>query len=102
MVENRLKTADDVTWLDVDIGGIICEPGNACKRRTGDWRSQRPVVDKDNCIKCGMCWLHCPEGAVMLLEDGYFEPNLYSCKGCGICAQVCPKKAISLKEEEEI
>ncbi len=102
MTEKKLKTANDVTWLDVEIGGIISEPGNAANRRTGDWRTQRPIVDKEKCNQCGMCWLHCPDAAITPLEDGYFEANLFSCKGCGICAQVCPKKAITLKEEEEI
>jgi phenylglyoxylate dehydrogenase delta subunit len=26
----------------------------------GDWRSMRPVVDRDKCVKCAVCWLYCP------------------------------------------
>ena len=28
------------------------------------WRVQRPVVDGVKCIKCRVCWVYCPEGAI--------------------------------------
>ncbi|MEA3253620.1 MAG: 4Fe-4S binding protein [Chloroflexota bacterium] len=102
MAERKLKTNDDLTWRDIETGAVITEAGNASARRTGDWRAERPVVDKEKCIKCGLCWLHCPDAAMKHLEDGYYEPDLYYCKGCGICAQICPRKAITMIEEEEI
>ena len=27
---------------------------------TGDWRTQRPVLDQETCIACGTCLLYCP------------------------------------------
>ena len=93
--------ADELTWKDMEVGNIVTEPGSTSFRRTGDWRSQRPVLDKEKCNKCGLCWLYCPEPALKPLEDGYYENDLFYCKGCGTCAKVCPREAITMIEEEE-
>ena len=95
------KREDEITWKDVEIGAIVTEPGNASQYRTGDWRSQKPVVDKEKCNKCTLCYVFCPEGCIERDAEGYFEANLFYCKGCGICATECPKKAIAMVEEEE-
>lgn len=98
----RVKKAEtELTWKDIEPGGIVTEPGSARQYRTGDWRLQRPVVDKDLCIKCGMCFMFYPEGCIKQTEEGYFEADLFYCKGCGICAEECPKKAIKMQEEKE-
>jgi pyruvate ferredoxin oxidoreductase delta subunit len=96
-----VKSEKDVTWKDVDIGAIVTEPGSASQYETGGWRSQRPVVDFDKCIKCAMCYIFCPEGCIHPDEGGYYTADLYYCKGCGICAMECPKDAITMIEEEE-
>lgn len=101
MTEKRLKTGFDFTWKDIEVGNIVKEPGSAALRRTGDWRSQRPIMDKEKCNKCGLCWLYCPDAAIKPLEGGYYEHNLYYCKGCGNCARVCARQAITIVEEEE-
>lgn len=93
------KSETELTWKDIEPGAIVTEPGSARQYRTGDWRSQRPVVDKDLCIKCGMCFLFCPEGCIKQTEEGYFEADPYYCKGCGICAEECPRKAIKMEED---
>lgn len=51
------------------------------------------------CMECGLCWLYCPEGCIILNEDGFFEPDYDYCKGCGICAEVCPLGAIKMEVE---
>ena len=101
MTGKRLKTGSDFTWRDMEVGNIVTEAGNAALRRTGDWRSQKPIMDKERCNKCGLCWLYCPDAAIKLLEDGYYEIDPFYCKGCGICATVCAKEAITMIEEEE-
>jgi pyruvate ferredoxin oxidoreductase delta subunit len=102
MAKKKLKAGTDFSWRDMEVGNIITEAGNAASRKTGDWRSDRPVVDKKKCDKCGLCWLYCPDAAMKVLKDGYYQPDLFYCKGCGICASVCPRKAITMKEEEEV
>lgn len=64
----------------------------------GDWRSLRPVVDRDKCVKCATCWIYCP---VQCVEEkaAWFDFNLAICKGCGICARECPQNAIRMVEE---
>lgn len=66
---------------------------------TGEWRSQRPVIDPGKCNLCGLCWMYCPDMAIGAEEDCFAIVDKY-CKGCGICAQECPQGAISLIVEE--
>jgi 2-oxoacid:acceptor oxidoreductase delta subunit (pyruvate/2-ketoisovalerate family) len=66
---------------------------------TGDWRSKRPVVDKDKCIFCGFCAIYCPIQVMEMQDDSWISPNLDFCKGCGICARECPKNAIAMMPE---
>ncbi len=95
------KPENEITWKDLEIGLIVTEPGSASQYKTGDWRSQSPIIDKDKCNKCTLCYIFCPEGCIERDADGYFEANLFYCKGCGICATECQRKAITMVEEEE-
>ena len=65
---------------------------------TGYWRVIRPVVDKEKCKRCTICWKFCPDGAIVLV-DGVPEIDLNYCKGCGICAHECPSKCITMVQE---
>ena len=49
--------AKQLTWRELEVGNIVLEAGNASFRKTGDWRTERPVTDKEKCNKCGLCWL---------------------------------------------
>ncbi|HRR42375.1 MAG TPA: 4Fe-4S binding protein [Syntrophales bacterium] len=88
-------------WYEVNPGCIVFVPGNAREYKTGTWRSQRPLWDNKKCIKCGICYIFCPEGCVRETEDGYFAADLDYCKGCGICAHECWPGAITMQEEGE-
>jgi pyruvate ferredoxin oxidoreductase delta subunit len=84
---------------------VIQEPGNSIVFKTGTWRSSEPVLNKDNCIDCLLCWLYCPDIAIFV-RDGKMEGfDLDYCKGCGICALECPGKkgvkAIHMRKEEK-
>ena len=66
--------------------------------RTGEWRSQRPERDPEKCTNCGLCWMFCPDNAV-LPEGDSFQICYTYCKGCGICARECPMGAITIVKE---
>ncbi len=94
------KPVEKITWKELLPGCVVDEPGNASEYLTGDWRSALPVIDYEACIRCGVCWLFCPEASMNRKEDRYPEVNLDYCKGCGICATECPAEAISMGEED--
>jgi pyruvate ferredoxin oxidoreductase delta subunit len=87
------------SWRELPTGCVVFEPGSASEYHTGSWRSQRPVWNNQKCIKCGICYVFCPEGCVQQGEDGFFMADMDYCKGCGICAHECWPRAIAMVEE---
>ena len=70
---------------------------------TGSWRTERPQVDFDHCVKCGTCAMYCPAN-VITIDKGAAKCVSFMwayCKGCGICANECPKSCITMVEEKE-
>jgi len=65
--------------------------------KNDDWRFERPVWDTQKCVRCGICYLSCPDGAIFQNKDGYYEADLTYCKGCGLCIQQCVTDSISLE-----
>lgn len=80
---------------------LIGKPGSSLANKTGTWRIYFPVVDKNKCTACNICYLSCPDGCISGNKIKKYECNLDYCKGCGICANVCPGKAIIMREEEK-
>jgi 2-oxoacid:acceptor oxidoreductase delta subunit (pyruvate/2-ketoisovalerate family) len=64
--------------------------------KTGDWGVFTPVIDKNRCTKCTLCHFFCPDGAILMRNDGYTEVDNNYCKGCGICAKECPVQCIEM------
>jgi pyruvate ferredoxin oxidoreductase delta subunit len=94
------KPMEEIKWHELLIGCVVDEPGNAREYKTGDWRTgQMPEWDESKCIKCGVCWMFCPDVAIYQKEDGYFVANYDYCKGCGICVRECWPGAIKMVEE---
>ena len=87
-------------WKEIPEGGLILEPGNSMRYKTGSWRAKRPVWNKEKCINCLICWIQCPDNAIIVENEKIRGINYDYCKGCGICASVCPKEAISMEEEK--
>jgi 2-oxoacid:acceptor oxidoreductase delta subunit (pyruvate/2-ketoisovalerate family) len=77
-------------------GGTVLRD-EATRNRTGGWRTGvKPRADLDRCVNCKLCWVYCPDSAV-LVESGVFRGFDYDvCKGCEICAEMCPVDAIEM------
>lgn len=86
-------------WKEIPNGGVITEAGSALKYKTGGWRTVKPVVDKENCRDCLICWIYCPDAAIKTKDGKWLGVDYAHCKGCGICASVCPKKCIEMRRE---
>jgi pyruvate ferredoxin oxidoreductase delta subunit len=87
-------------WRELTIG-LTTKAATAKAYKTGSWRSMVPITDATKCIKCGICWVYCPDSARYQTEDGTYETNFDYCKGCGICARECPTHCITMQEEKE-
>ena len=89
-----------IAYDDVLLGTpSILAPGNAEIRKTGSWRVERPEIDYDRCTRCGLCFVHCPDGAIALDEQGYPIIDYEHCKGCMICLEQCRPHAIRSRKE---
>lgn len=96
-------TKDELDYLWTELSpGCVVHPGSSRDNHTGDWRSCMPVMQRERCIQCGLCWVFCPDAAQIQDPDGYFSVDLDYCKGCGICARECPTGAIHMEKELEL
>ena len=82
-------------------GAVILVPGSTKKYNTGEWRTYKPRIDLDKCIKCGKCWMVCPDAAIKKRPDGKFEIDHKYCKGCLLCVKECPVKCIPYELDEK-
>ncbi|MHA1608108.1 MAG: 2-oxoacid:acceptor oxidoreductase family protein [Candidatus Freyarchaeota archaeon] len=78
----------------------VSTPSKGSIGKTGSWRTHRPVIDEEKCVKCLFCWMYCPEAAITVNSEGYPQIDYDYCKGCGICSTECPKEAIRMIVEE--
>ncbi len=89
-------------WRDLPIGGLILTPGNAVEYTTGDWRSSRPVFNPERCTNCLLCWVYCPDAAILLDGIKLSGIDYDHCKGCGICVEECPRSGEALRMVAEL
>jgi len=80
------------TWKEVSPGGVVHEAGNSVEYITGGWRTLRPLRDTEQCTHCMICWINCPDSAIIVENSKVVGFDYDHCKGCGICANVCPVK----------
>lgn len=61
---------------------------------------QKPKVDQEKCIGCGMCASLCPK-VFKIMEDGKAHVISEDCKECDCkqAAESCPVEAISTEEK---
>ncbi len=66
-----------------------------------NWVTPRPVIDPENCSKCGRCVQVCPVAPKAIgFQDGRKEPpqyNYHQCIRCYCCQEMCPDEAISIE-----
>jgi pyruvate ferredoxin oxidoreductase delta subunit/2-oxoisovalerate ferredoxin oxidoreductase delta subunit len=100
--------------MKITRGVVITEPGSTALEETGSWRTFRPEIRYEKCIRCMICWNFCPEPAIEKHPGENYpaaNPKLIKmevpvikykyCKGCGICVNECPTKAIDFVREEK-
>lgn len=86
-------------WKKAPLGGVIPTAGNADEYKTGGWRTEKPVWDKEKCTNCLICWINCPDSSINVKDEKWESFDYDHCKGCGICAKVCPADAIQMVNE---
>ena len=61
--------------------------------------AQFPKLNKDKCLKCGLCVRNCRSNAIFQAPGEYpvFVHKL--CSGCGLCWHLCPHKAIEIERK---
>ncbi len=78
----------------------ILPAGTSKDFKTGTWQFQKPEIDTEKCVGCGICEKSCPEKSLSINQaTKKAEYNPEFCKGCGLCAEQCPKKAIKMIED---
>ncbi len=92
-----------ISWKNLTQGALIRDLKRIRENKTGSWRSLKPIWNKEKCINCYRCWMHCPDAAIIIKNDKVVGINYDYCKGCGICAHECPRKiqAIIMVREEK-
>ncbi len=87
-------------WQELPAGGAVA-PAGVERPRTGGWRTGlRPEVDLARCVDCLLCWISCPDSAVLLDGEAFAGFDLDHCKGCEICAVACPTGAIAMVADD--
>ncbi len=80
------------------IGAVITHE-NREENQTGGWRQEKPVFDEALCVNCSLCWINCPEPAILTENQKMLGYDYRYCKGCAICYASCPVGAISMVPE---
>ncbi len=87
-------------WKNIPTGGLELDPGSTKRVRTGEWRSELPIIDFSKCTHCMICWVDCPDACFEVTDTKLAGVDLEHCKGCGICASVCPVHCITMVPEQ--
>jgi len=76
-------------------GGALKNIGMGCGSRLGKkdmHASEKPVVDTDHCVGCGVCRKNCAHDAITVDGTAYIDAT--KCAGCGRCIEKCPQKCV--------
>lgn len=95
------KINERTPYEDLTEGLMIFDGGSSKQFKTGEWRTDTPILDKDKCKQCLLCCPVCPDGAIPVKDSKRLDFDYDHCKGCGICAKACPFGAIEMIEGQE-
>ena len=82
--------------------GPVGAGGTMARLYTGSWRTYIPLTDLEKCTHCMICWIMCPDSAIVVKDGKKLGTNYQYCKGCGVCAVECPVDAIQMKLESDV
>ncbi len=85
-------------YTDLTEGLQLYAGGTSRLFKTGEWRTNTPVLDPDKCRQCLLCAPVCPDSSIPVKNGKRLDFDYDHCKGCGICAKACPFGAITMKE----
>ena len=94
-VQGERLTFKKPGWRDMREGVVVDAPKagiDASIEVFKKWstRTKRPVINFDTCIKCDLCWLHCPDECFFPTQERLYDVKYEACCGCGVCEEVCP------------
>ncbi|HUK80613.1 MAG TPA: 4Fe-4S binding protein [Nitrososphaerales archaeon] len=88
-----------MSWKQLEEGAVV-KGGTSASYLVSGWRVKRPVIDEAKCTNCLICWIYCPEPAIVRHGEAKVTIDYDHCKGCGICEAECPLKAITMVKEQ--
>ena len=77
----------------------IAAGANTPLRKTGNWRTFRPVLLPEKCNGCWLCYVYCPDAAIALTQTDKPVIDYDHCKGCMLCVEECPTHALVSERE---
>jgi len=67
-----------------------------------NWLVPKPIIDKDKCINCGICFNVCPACPKAIIwsksKENVPKFDYDNCIRCFCCQEMCPESVISLKK----
>ncbi|HVP24162.1 MAG TPA: 4Fe-4S binding protein [Conexivisphaerales archaeon] len=87
-----------MSWKELEEAATV-HGGTSEGYHTEGWRVSRPVINESKCTNCLLCWIYCPEPAIVRHEGSKVTIDYEHCKGCGICESECPVRAITMVRE---
>lgn len=99
-IASKRRITNLKSYQELPIGGVITAEVREA-HQTGGWRQQKPVFDEARCVNCLLCWINCPEPAILVAAQKMVGYDYRYCKGCGVCYASCPSGAISMVPEAQ-
>ena len=78
MAENKNRNTDNPTdinkvtekapYQDMTLGNQIYGGGGSKDFKTGEWRTQTPVMNWEKCVNCLLCAPFCPDSCIPVVD----------------------------------